>query len=142
MAQIHAREIGAAESDLLHQLLMKSFGARSSAEQKLIVQQLRPRPSLNLKTRGRVFQDGWYDKKDWLCGSEGMTALFCWPCLLVRPGISRCWTVTGYTNMHGILSDLRKHIKSISHIKSYKIWKTFDLHERVDAQLSSQMRGN
>ena len=51
MAQIHAREIGAAESELVHQLLMKSFGARSSAEQKFIVQQPRPCPSVNLKTR-------------------------------------------------------------------------------------------
>ena len=79
MAQIHARKIGGAEGDLVHQLLMKSFGARSSAEQKFIVQQPRPRPSINLKTRDRVFQDGWYDKKDWLCGSEGMKAPFCWP---------------------------------------------------------------
>ena len=115
---------------------MKSFGARSSAEQRFIVQQPRPLPSLNLKTRDRVFQDGWYDKKDWLCGSQGRKALFCWPCLLFRPGISRSWTVTGYTNMHSILSDSRKHIKSNSHMESYKIWKTFDLHERVDVQLS------
>ena len=140
MAQIHAREIGAAEGDLIHQLLMKSFGARSSAEQRFIVQQPRPHPSLNLKTRDRVFQDGWYDKKDWLCGSQGRKALFCWPCLLFRPGISRSWTVTGYTNMHSILSDSRKHIKSNSHMESYKIWKTFDLHERVDVQLSRARR--
>ena len=69
-----------------------------------------------------------------------MKALFCWPCLLFRPGISRSWTVTGYTNMHGILSDLRKYIKSNSHMESYKIWKTFDLHERVDVQLSRARR--
>ena len=76
MAQIHAREIGTAKGDLVHQLLMKLFGARSSAEQRFIVQQPRPRSSLNLKTRDRVFQDGWYDKKDWLCGSQGRKALF------------------------------------------------------------------
>ena len=51
MAQIHSREIAAAEGDLVHQLLMKSFGARSSAEQTFIVEQPRPRPSLNPKTR-------------------------------------------------------------------------------------------
>ena len=69
-----------------------------------------------------------------------MKALFCWPCLLFRPGISRSWMVTGYTNMHGILSDLQKHIKSNSHMESYKIWKTFDLHERVNIQLSRARR--
>ena len=42
--------------------------------------------------------------------------------------------------MHGILLDLRKHIKSNSHKESYKIWKTFDLHERVDVQLSRARR--
>ena len=74
MAQIHAQ--GAiADRDLVSQLSRKSFASRTVAEQKLIVQQHRPMPKLQLKTRGRVFQEEWYQRKDWLCGSEGMKGL-------------------------------------------------------------------
>ena len=110
MAQVHSQ--GAiADRDLVSQLSRKSFASRTVAEQKLIVQQQRPMPKLQLKTKGRVFQEDWYQKKDWLCGSEGMKGLFCWPCLLFRPGASQTWTETGYTNMHGFLSDCKKNMR-------------------------------
>ena len=48
MEHTHAREVGGVEGYLVHQLLMKSFGARRSAEQKLIAQQPSPCQSLNL----------------------------------------------------------------------------------------------
>ena len=107
MAQVHAQ--GAiADRDLVSQLSRKFFASRTVAEQKLILQQQRPMPKLQLKTKGRVFQEDWYQKKNWLCGSEGMKGLFCWPCLLFRLGASQTWTETGYTNMHGFLSDCKK----------------------------------
>ena len=55
-----------------------------------------------------------------------MKGLFCWPCLLFRPGASQTWTETGYTNMHGFLSDCKKHEKASAHLGAYKMWKTFD----------------
>ena len=139
MAQIHAQ--GAiADRDLVSQLSRKSFASRTVAEQKLIVQQHRPMPKLQLKTRGRVFQEEWYQRKDWLCGSEGMKGLFCWPCLLFRPGVSQTWTETGYTNMHGFLCDCKKHEKASAHLGAYKMWKTFDVTERVDVLFSRARR--
>ena len=38
-------------ADIIVQLLKKSFAARSVAEQKIIVQQERPKPPLDLKTK-------------------------------------------------------------------------------------------
>ena len=49
--------------------------------------------------------------------------------LLFRPGASQTWTETGYTNMHGFLSDCKKHEKASAHLGAHKMWKTFDVTE-------------
>ena len=54
-----------------------------------------------------------------------MKGLFCWPCLF-RPGASQTWTETGYTNMHGFLSDCKKREKASAHLGAHKMWKTFE----------------
>ena len=118
-------EIFASQSrDIVSALIIKSFSARSVAEQRLIYEQNRPLPKLGLQCRGRKFRAEWYEKKDWLCGSEGKQGLFCWPCLLFRPGLSATCTVTGYRNVQGLLSDCKKHEASKSHMGAYKTWKT------------------
>ena len=128
------------DRDIVSELIKNSFAARNVSEQKVIAQQPRPVPNLTLKTRDRVFQDAWYVKKDWLCGSAGMNCLFCWPCLLFRRGNSPTWTETGYTNMHSLLSDSKKHEKAKSHFEAFKMWKTFDVSERVDILFSRARR--
>ena len=136
-------EICASQSrDIVSALIIKSFSARSVAEQRLIYEQNRPPPKLGLQCRGRKFRAEWYEKKDWLCGSEGKQGLFCWPCLLFRPGLSATWTVTGYRNVQGLLSDCKKHEASKSHMGAYKTWKTFhiDETERVDTLFSRARR--
>ena len=89
---------------------------RSVADQRLIYEQNRPLPKLGLQCGGRKFRFERYGKKDWLCGSESEQSLFCWPCLLFRPGLSATWTVTSYKNMQGLLSDCKKHEASKSHM--------------------------
>ena len=69
-----------------------------------------------------------------------MKGLFCWPCSLFRPGSSQTWTETGYSNMRGFLSDCKKHEQARSHFESYKMWKMFDVTERVDVQFSRARR--
>ena len=64
--------------DVVHNLLEKPFLARNVAEQKAIVQQLRPMPELEKKTKDHVFQDRWFSKKDSLCGSAIIESLFFW----------------------------------------------------------------
>ena len=69
-----------------------------------------------------------------------MKGLFCWPCILFRPGLSQTWTETGNTNMQGFLSDCRKHEKANAHMEAYKMWRTFDVTERVDVLFSRARR--
>ena len=69
-----------------------------------------------------------------------MKGLFCWPCLLFKPGASQTWTETGYTNMQGFLSDCKKYEKASAHLGAYKMWKTFDVTERVDVSFSQARR--
>ena len=70
-----------------------------------------------------------------------MKRLFCWPCLLFRPPrASQTWAETGYSNMQGFLSDCPKHERARSHMQAYKMWKTFDISERVDVLFSRARR--
>ena len=70
------------EADIISDMLKKPFSARQSGEQNIIVTQ-RPMPKLQSTTGDRSFQESWYTKKDWLCGSFTCLtkkAMFCWPC--------------------------------------------------------------
>ena len=131
MAQLRAQEI-VTNRDVVSELIHKSFLARGVAEQRLVVQQNRPKPKLAIRSHGRAFRQQWYEKKDWLCGSEVRQGLFCWPCVLFKPRVSTTWTLVGFKNMQGFLSDCQKHEKSKSHMEAYKMLSTFDVSERVD----------
>ena len=117
MAQLRAQG-AVANRDIVAELIQMSFLARGGAEQKLILQQSRPLPKLEIRSHGRLFRQEWYNKKDWVCGSESRQSLFCWACLLFRPGTSPSWTIIGYKNMRGFLSDCQKHEKAKSHIET------------------------
>ena len=136
MAQVHSQQF----IDVVAQLLQRPFGSRNIADRRLTVQQPRPMPVLKLKTGNRTFQKDWYTKKDWLCGSVLRNSLFCWPCLLFRPGVSQSWTERGYGNLRNNLPDGGKHEKSKSQMEAYKMWKTFDVSEGIDLMLSRARR--
>ena len=75
------------ETDIISDMLKKPFSARQSGEQNIIVTQ-RPMPNLQSTTGDRSFQESWYTKKDWLCGSFTCLtkkAMFCWPCYCYAP---------------------------------------------------------
>ena len=42
--------------------------------------------------------------------------------------------------MQGFLSDCQKHERARSHLQAYKMWKTFDVSERVDVLFSRARR--
>lgn len=80
-----------AESDIIQELQKKPFGSLRFEDKLLIVQNGRPCPSLKnlsskVKERGREYTRHFtvsnYDSHTWLCGSESLSKLFCWPCLL------------------------------------------------------------
>lgn len=64
-----------------------------SHEDKIFVKNLnRPCPSLDnlvnsTKGSNRKFNLNWYEKCNWLTGSEIKNKLFCWPCLLFSRSI-------------------------------------------------------
>ena len=101
--------------DIVSQLILRSFAARSVAERKAIVERERPQPILSIKTKDRVFREEWYGRKDWLCGSEDINRFFCWPCLLFRPNVSLSWAKKGYGDLVHLLADSKKHVMSIYH---------------------------
>ena len=121
MAQIHAQLF----VDVVVQLLQRPFGPRSITDQKLTVQQPRPMPDLKIKTGDRSFQLEWYSKEDWLCGSVVINGLFCWPCLLFKPGASHSWAERGYTDLRNVLPDGKKHEKLKSHWRPTRCGKHF-----------------
>ena len=127
------------EGDIISQLLRESFAARNVSEQKLIANR-RPRPNLVLKTKDRSFQEACYTKNDWLCGSEGMQRLFCWPCLLFRPIelLKRGLKQVLATCMVSYLT--ARSTRARSHLQAYKMWKTFDVSERVEVLFSRARR--
>ena len=86
MNQIQAASI-ASRQDIILQLQRKPFGARSSMHQK-IPSLPRAKPKLNIKAKRRVFQEEWYEKKEWLCGSEGKGAFLC--LLFKRGALQTC----------------------------------------------------
>ena len=103
----------ATEGDIVSSFLTRSVGSKNTNEKIIIIHKSRPIQELEIKAKGRVFQNDWYIRKDSLCGSEGKKYLFCWPCLLFCPGFSHLWTGTGYCNMQ--LCDCKKHEKANSH---------------------------
>ena len=76
------------------------------------------------QARDRTFQEYWYSRRDWLCGSVKNNRLFYGPCLLFRSSKSSTWTFSGYTNMHSFAGDCQKHegpkSRSKSHLEAFK----------------------
>ena len=61
--------------DIICELIEKSLCARTVGEQKEILQHKKPRPQLGARTANRQFQENWYAKKEWLCGSTNLQRL-------------------------------------------------------------------
>ena len=60
--------------------------------------------------------------------------------MVLKPGASQSWTERGCTNLRNVLPDGKKHEKLKSHLEAYKMWKTFDVSERVDVMFSRARR--
>ena len=136
-----AEESSRKAEDIICELIEKSVSARTVGEQSEILQHKKPQPKLGARTAKRQFQDDWYTKKEWLCGSPNLQRLFCWPCLLFAPRKSQTWTRKGYVDTRYFLSESRKRERSNCHLEVYKKWKTFDATEMVDIPFSRARRG-
>ena len=67
-----AAESSRGAEDITCELIEKSLSARTVGEQKKILQHKKPQPKLGARTANRQFQDDWYAKKEWLCGSTNL----------------------------------------------------------------------
>ena len=104
-----AEEGSQGAEDIICELIEKLFSAIPVGEQKEILHHKKPQPKLGARTANRQFQDDWYAKKEWLCGSTNLQRLFCRPCLLFALGKLQTWTRQGYADMRCFISDYRKH---------------------------------
>ena len=84
-----AEESSRGAEDIIYELIEKLLSTRTVGEQKEILQHKKPQPKLGAGAANRQFQDDWYAKKEWLCGSTNLQRLFCWPCFLFAPGKSQ-----------------------------------------------------
>nr|XP_020633894.1 uncharacterized protein LOC110070550 isoform X2 [Pogona vitticeps] len=107
------------------ELLQKTEFSRLSLADQLRIRMMGPhRPPLMLhqsrcergKELTRKFSAGWYDRKEWLCGSATQDALFCFPCLLF--GGVDTWTRTGVRDLKHLSDKIKRHETSQSHINS------------------------
>lgn len=108
--------------DLVCILLETPFYKWKDSDKKdLLINSDRPQPALNCVTIGtartRNFQNAWYSKHQWLCGSRFYQKLFCWPCLLmgVRKNV---WNEVGFNNMANANRSFQKHESCSEHIKN------------------------
>ena len=69
-----AEESSRGAEDIICELIEKSLSA-TVGEQKEILQHKKPQSKLGARTANRQFQDDWYAKKEWLCGSTNLQRL-------------------------------------------------------------------
>ena len=62
MAQLRAQEI-VTNRDVVSELILKSFLACGFAAPRLIAQQNRPQPKLDIQSHGRAFRQQWHERK-------------------------------------------------------------------------------
>jgi len=133
-------------SDLVVEVLEKKFSLLPIDRRLQILNNGRPTPSLSIEQSTKVrnntctrhFQNSLYEKTTWLCGSEELNKLFCWPCLLFSTGERTIWNKDGYNNLNNIHNAILKHTKSQSHIRSQLQCSTFKSSQRIDYALDQQ----
>lgn len=111
--------------DIVDWLVSNSFSTLNFEAKSYVVKTLqKPRPSLiTLNTtdnrQNRGFNIVWYDKCEWLTGSNKREKLFCWPCLLFSKQMEyTSWSKTGFSDLKNLPRSIDRHSKSKEHIAS------------------------
>lgn len=104
-------------------LLMKQFSVVERGDRMDLILKGRPTPDLpglEMNFDGKLlnFDTSMYVKHDWLCGSEALQAVFCWPCLLFASDRISYWTKLGYRELTSLTKATATHEESIGHIRS------------------------
>lgn len=131
------------ENDVIQGLFERPFSQRSIDEKLTLTKMSIPRPKMDClkqiitrkdKTVTRTFNESAYDTK-WLCGSENLGKLYCWPCLLFQ-GIAEknIWCRMGYNDLNHLSSAIKSHAASRDHIDNSIAYRTFGK-TRIDEAL-------
>lgn len=132
--------------DVIEDILGRPFSCRSVEEKLHLVKMDVPRPKMNNlksacnrkgKTIIRNFNPSSYDSK-WLCGSEKLQKLFCWPCLLFqKSGDKGMWSKTGYNDLSHLSTAIKVHAASRDHIDNAMAFQTFG-NVRIDEAIDRE----
>lgn len=138
-------------SDIIVQLKQKPFSSLPFEDKLAIIQTGRPCPpliNLNCKVTeksrsyNRHFTVSNYESYNWMCGSEHLSKLFCWPCLLFSKSSNKnIWTVSGFSNLSGLTKSAKSHEKSESHLQCVIDLYNFGK-QRVDEGLNNALKVN
>uniref|UniRef100_A0A1B6GRZ6 TTF-type domain-containing protein n=1 Tax=Cuerna arida TaxID=1464854 RepID=A0A1B6GRZ6_9HEMI len=108
--------------DIIQWLKENPFSSLSLHEKIKIMQAGRPCPPLTsmiscVRDRHREYKRQFkmtnYAYFNWMCGSENLTKLFCWPCLLFGTSTvgpkKNVWVSTGFDNLAGLINSAKSH---------------------------------
>ncbi|KAJ3654966.1 hypothetical protein Zmor_014116 [Zophobas morio] len=100
----------------------------------------------NKGSRGnRGFNNNWYDKYNWLTGSEKRNKLYCWSCLLFSETKQSPWT-SGYDDLKHLSESLQKHGNSEQHTHAslkFKLFGKNNIQDSIDsAHVQSILKHN
>ena len=116
----------------------------------------KPRPIMNLKSpRGgggksgngkqafRRFNQGLFDKFEWLTGSGEQQKLYCWPCVLfslTTSSLNNPWVVGGYDDMNNFHGAAKHHgercKKHTANVIRLKLFGRVRINEQVDESVA------
>lgn len=140
-----------AQSDIVLQLKAKPFGSLTYEEKLLVIKDGRPCPPLKNLTSAvierkksyiRHFNVSNYECYNWLCGTESLLKLFCWPCLLFSPiFVKNIWVSSGFSNLSGLSKSARAHESSESHLQCVVDLYNFGK-QRVDEGIDRTLKVN
>lgn len=117
------RELVGNNGDIVNFLLDKKFSTLTF-DDKLFISKLKPTPDMknlinkNSSGSNRSFSQNWYNKYEWLTGSETKNKLYCWNCLLFNEKSKTPWNYLGYSDLKHINESLKKHERSEEHTYS------------------------
>ena len=125
---------------------LKNFNRLVYQQKMRIIQQGRCTPPLrDLHQRKgpkivRSFQPEWYSRKEWLCGCEASSKLFCFPCLLFSKERDNVWVGPGYSDLNNLPTAITKHEQSSAHIQHQIAVKTFGKRTPISLALNEANR--
>lgn len=126
--------------DPVHFILNNPFSSLTF-EQKVKLKSKITRPSLNLSQKDgkvtRKFQNTWYSKYRWLCGSSVKETLHCYYCLLF--GGEEPWSHSGIITIKNFEAKAVKHAGTKTHIKNAEMFHMLG-RSRIDHCLSEATR--